>query len=107
MPLDVETEDVAGVEADLVGVRSQLHAAGLAATADLHLRLHHDGVPGLLRDGDGLFHRVGHPARRGRDAEAGEVLLALVLVEIHLGSVSFVGVGCVGLSESFVSRPCS
>ena len=42
--LDVHAEDVLGVLAGLVGVRRQLHAAGLAATADLHLGLDHHRV---------------------------------------------------------------
>ena len=42
--LDVEPEDVAGVQAHLVGVGGQLHAAGLAAATHLHLRLDHDRV---------------------------------------------------------------
>ena len=82
--LDVHAEDVAGVRADLVGVVGELDAAGLAAPAHLHLGLDDDRVPG----GVGLTHRlvdgVGHTTRRHRDVVAGEVLLALVLEQIHL-----------------------
>jgi len=37
----------------------------------------------LFGGGDGLVHGVGHAARAHRDAEAGEVLLALVLEQVH------------------------
>ena len=83
--LDVESQDVAGVQAHLVGVGGQLHPARLAAAAHLHLGLDHHRVARRLGLLDGLVHRVGHAPRRGRDAEAGEVLLALVLVEVHFG----------------------
>ena len=73
----------AGVQAHLVGVVGQLDAAGLAATAHLHLRLHDDGIAGTLGCGDGLVDGVRHIARRHRDVVAGEVLLALVLEQIH------------------------
>ena len=86
--LDVHPDDVPGVQADLVGVVGQLDAAGLAAATDLHLRLDDDRVAGHLGGGDGLVDRVGHVARADRDVEAGEVLLALVLEQIHLGLVS-------------------
>ena len=83
MALDVQAEDVAGVKAHLVDVAGELDAAGLAATADLHLRLDDDGVAHALGDRDGLVDRVRDAARRHRDAEAREVLLALVLKEVH------------------------
>ncbi len=86
--LDVEPEDVAGVQPDLVGVGGQLHPTRLAATTHLHLGLDHDGVSRGLGLLDRLVDRVGHPARGGGDAKAGEVLLALVLVQVHLGAVS-------------------
>ena len=75
--------------ADLVGVVGQLDAAGLAAPAHLHLGLDDDGVAGRLGLGDGLVDRVGHAAGRHRDAEAGEVLLALVLEQVHSGLLFF------------------
>ena len=46
--LDVHAEDVAGVGANLVGVLGELDAAGLAAPADLHLRLDDDRIAGGL-----------------------------------------------------------
>ena len=69
--------------AHLAGVARQLDAAGLAPAADLDLGLDHDRVPGLVGLDDGLLDRVGHPTRRCRYAESMEVLLPLVLVEIH------------------------
>ena len=62
----------------------QLDAAGLAAPADLHLGFDDDRVADPLRLSDRFVHRVGHAARRHRDAEAGKVLLALVLEQIHI-----------------------
>ena len=108
--LDVEAEDVAGVEAHLVGVGGQLHAARLAAAADLHLRLDHHRVAGGLGLRDGLVDRVGHPAGRDGNAEAGEVLLALVLVEVHFGccllcACFLVTIGDVGIAVEFGLRP--
>src|SRR3974377_837278 len=67
----------------LVGIARGLAATGLAAPAHLDLGLDHDRVPDGLGLGDGLLHRVGHAAGRRGNAEPGEVLLALVLVEIH------------------------
>ena len=81
--LDVHAEDVPGVGADLVGVVGELDAARLAAPADLHLRLDDDRVPGGLGGCDRLVDGVGDVAGADRDVEAGEVLLALVLEEIH------------------------
>jgi O-succinylbenzoate synthase len=61
--LDVEAEDVAGVQPGLVRVRGQLDAARLAAAPDLHLRLDDDRVAGGVGLHDRLVHRVGHPSR--------------------------------------------
>ena len=74
-----------GVQAHLVGVGRQLHATRLATTAHLHLRLDHDGVARGLGLLDRLVHGVGHASGGGGYAEAGEVLLALVLVQVHFG----------------------
>ena len=63
MALDVHPEDGLGVAPDLGGVARQLDAAGLASTAHLDLRLHHDGVAGPVGLGDGLVGRVGHATR--------------------------------------------
>ena len=83
VPLDVEPEDVAGVGAERGLVVGQLHAPGLAPAAHFHLRLDHHRIAGVLGHGDGLLDRVGHPAPGDGHAEPGEVLLTLVLVEIH------------------------
>ena len=82
--LDVHAEDVAGVHAHLVGVVGQLDAAGLAATADLHLRLDDDRVAGRIGLARPPRRRCRDAARRHRDVVAGEVLLALVLEQVHL-----------------------
>ena len=84
MALDVHAQDVPGVKTDLVGVVRQLDATGLATTADAHLRLDDDRVPDLLRYRDRFVNRVGLASRRDGDAELGEVLLALILKQIHL-----------------------
>ena len=81
--LDVETEDVAGVEADLSLVVGQLDTAGLAAATDLDLGLDHHRIAGVLGHGDRLLHRVGHAALGDGHVETGEVLLPLVFEEIH------------------------
>ena len=85
MTLDVETDDVAGVLADLIGIGGELDATGLSATTGVHLGLDDDGVAHCLGSGDGLVdgrHRtpVGH-----RDAELGEELFALIFEKIHGG----------------------
>jgi hypothetical protein len=81
--LDVEAEDVAGMQADLGGVGGQLDAPGFAAPADLNLGFHYDRVARLLGGGQRLLDGVGDPSGRHRDPETGEVLLALVLEQIH------------------------
>ncbi len=88
VPLDVEPDDVPGVQAHLVGVGGQLHASGLAPAPHLDLSLHHHGIAGLIRLRHSLIDCVGHATGRSRNAEAGEVLLALVLVEIHCDAFS-------------------
>ena len=62
--LDVHPEDVPGVGAHLVGVVGELDAAGLAAAADLHLRLDDDRIAGRV----GLRPR---PRRRCRPRRPG------------------------------------
>ena len=81
--VDVHAQDGGGVAADGVGVVGQLDAPGLAPAPHLHLGLHHHRVAGGLGPGHGLVHRVGHPPGGNGDTEPGEVLLTLVLVEIH------------------------
>ena len=81
--LDVHPEDGAGVGAHLVGVVGELDAPSLAAPTDLDLSLDNDRVAGRFGHGDGLVDSEGDTAGAHRDAEAGEVLLALVFEQIH------------------------
>lgn len=74
--LDAHADDVSGVRAHLVFVVGQLDAARLAATADLHLRFHDDWIADALCDRERLVDGVCDVARRHRNAELGEVLLA-------------------------------
>src|ERR1039457_5864968 len=91
--LDVHAENLAGLGVGLVRALGQLHAAGLAAPAGLHLRLHHDqGVPlgGELRgDLARFFGRVGDLAGLYRDAVLGEQFLRLILKQVHSYSPLF------------------
>ncbi len=64
-------------------VGRQLHATRLAATTDFDLRLDDDRVADALGDRDRLFDGVGDVAGRDGDAVAREVLLALILKEVH------------------------
>jgi hypothetical protein len=81
--LDVHADDVPGVGAHLLRVRGELDAAGLAAPADLHLRLHHDGIADTVRGGDRVVDGPDRFTRGHGDAEPREQLLALVLEQIH------------------------
>ena len=69
--------------ADLVEVRGELDPAGLAAAADLHLRLDDDGVAEPLGDLGRLLGVVRIAALGDRDPVAREQLLALVLEQVH------------------------
>ena len=77
-----------GVLAALVGVRRELDAAGLAAAAHLHLRLHDDRVADLVGGRDRGVDGLDRLTRRDRDVVLREELLALVLEEVHKESVS-------------------
>ena len=81
--LDVHAEDVPGVGAHLVGVVGELDPAGLAAPADLHLGLDDHRIAGRVGRGDRFVDGVGRATWADRDVVAGEVLLALVLEQIH------------------------
>ena len=67
----------------LVAVLGDLDAAGLAAAADLHLRLDDAGVADLVGGVDGVVDRSGGLTRGDGNAVAGEELLALVLEKVH------------------------
>ncbi len=71
------------MEANLVGVGGQLDAPRLSSTADLDLGLDDDRIPGGVGRGHRFLHGVGHTPGGYGDSVAGEVLLALVLEEIH------------------------
>ena len=73
----------AGVGPHLTDVVGQLDPTGLAPAPDFHLGLDHHRVAGLVGLGHGFLDGVGDPAFGNRDAEPGEVLLALVFEEIH------------------------
>ena len=64
-------------------VLGDLDAAGLAAAADLHLRLDDAGVADLVGCGDGLLDASWRAPLRTGHAVAGEELLALVFEKIH------------------------
>ncbi len=64
----------------------QLDPARLAPPAHLDLGLDHNRVAGLVRLGHCLVDGVGHASGGYRNAEPGEVLLALILEEVHARS---------------------
>ncbi len=80
---DVEAEDRARVLLGLVRAGRDTDAAGLPAPAGQHLRLDDDGPPSSSAAARASSGVVARRPVRGRDAEAPEHLLALVLVEIH------------------------
>ena len=86
--LDVQPEDVPGVGPDVVDGLGELHPAGLAPAADLHLRLHHHRQTQVFGRLDRLVHRPGDLPRRGRHSMRGEQLFRLVLVQIHVFSLA-------------------
>ena len=88
MALDVHAEDIGSVGADLVGVVGELDAPGLAPPADLHLGLDYDRVAHPVGLSHRLVDRVRHAAGRHGDPEAGKVLLALVLEQIHTTTIA-------------------
>ena len=62
----------------LGAVLGDLDAAGLAAAADLHLRLDDAGIADLVGGGDGLLDGRGRGAAGHRHPVPGEELLALI-----------------------------
>ena len=81
--LDVQAEDVLRVVVGVLSGRGVLHAAGLASSTDLDLRLDHHRFTDLFGDGFGPLGGVGHPAGCGWDVVLGEQLFRLVLEKIH------------------------
>src|SRR5699024_2335864 len=88
VPLDVHAEDLTGTLGGLVGGLGDLHPAGLAAPADLHLGLdHHDAAAvceQLLGGGAGLLGCGGDDACQHRYLMLLEQISCLVLEQVHL-----------------------
>jgi hypothetical protein len=82
-PLDVHAEDRLRLLARRLGRRAVLHAARLAAAADVDLRLHHDGLADARAICLRLVGRRRHLAGRDRHAVAAKHVLRLVLVNVH------------------------
>src|SRR5690606_33741181 len=86
-----------GVLPDLVQAAAELDAAGLAAAAGMDLGLDHPEVTAdRLGRVNRLLGRARHLPWRDRDAEVGEQLLGLVLVEIHSSPGDWEGNGRLG-----------
>ena len=81
--LDVHAEDLLGVGLRVVRRLGDLDAAGLAAAADLDLRLDDGDAADLLGDRLGLVRRRRDLAEAHRHAVVLEQLLGLVLEQIH------------------------
>src|SRR5579864_1086415 len=92
MTANIHTEDVPRMASYLLGVVGALDATALTAPTDLHLGFDHDWISHPIRSRHRLIHRVGDPTGRHWDAKAGEVLLALVLEEIHMSKIITKGV---------------
>src|SRR5712691_4113748 len=83
--LYLHVEDRRGVLARLGRCLRDLDAAGLPASADVHLRFHHDRTAVCPRGRLRLLMRRRETTLRDWDAGAREELLGLVLVELHGG----------------------
>ena len=83
MALNVHAQNVVGVEAGFFSVVRQLDAASFAASTNLNLCLHDDGVTRSVSDFYCFINSVGSATRAHRDVETGEVLLALVFEQVH------------------------
>ena len=81
--LDVEAEDVAGVEPRFVRVLGELHPTGLAPAAHLDLGLDDDRIADALGRGDRVVDVVDCNTGRHGDPVPREQLLALVFEQIH------------------------
>ncbi len=98
--LDVHAEDVGRVLDRLVGGRRQLHAAGLATAADLHLGLDDGLATEALGGCAGRLRRVDDFTGQHRYIVLGEEVPRLVLEQVHaLPSLSVISrfVVCVGV----------
>ncbi len=90
------------------------HPAGLAASAAVHLGLHHPASPAQrLGGGQGLIGAVRHAALGNGDAITGEQLLGLVFVKMHAGLPGVgkdvlwnIGVGSAKVPEAGPFSPC-
>src|SRR4051794_17902925 len=85
VPLDVHAEDLLGVRARVVRRPGHLHTAGLAAAADLDLRLDDGHAADLRGDRPGIVRGRRHLAEADRHAVVLEQLLGLELEQIHAG----------------------
>ena len=83
LDMPVQPEDVLGAGPGLAGVGRQLHAAGLAAAAHLHLRLDDDLTPDLAGDRLRLLRRLGDATGKHGDTVGSQQVTSLVLEEIH------------------------
>ena len=70
------------------GYEEAVLAPGLAPAADLHLRLHHHRHAQLLGRGYRFLHGARHPAGRSGHTMRDEEFLRLVLVQIHVVSLT-------------------
>ena len=82
--LDVHAEDGGGVLEGLVRGLGDLDAAGLAAAADLHLRLDDNDAADLLGSGLGFFRGVRNDAGKHGNAVCLEEIARLVLIQVHV-----------------------
>ncbi len=76
-------EDRVGLRIRIVGAIGQLHAASLAATTNLDLRLDDDLAAQLFRDLLRTGGRRRHFAAQHRDAVCSKQVTCLVLEQVH------------------------
>src|SRR6202000_667076 len=88
--LDVHAEDAPGLVIGVGRPGGELHAAGLAPAAGLHLRLADYLRDAFRRERGGNFPRllggIGDLVFRHRNAVLGEEFLSLILEQVHWGS---------------------
>ena len=83
VPVDLESQDMAGVALGLGRGVGELHASRLHAAAREDLRLDHDGPADVLRDRARLLRRLCEAELRHRDPGAPDDVPRLVLEEPH------------------------